>query len=147
VSQSLEGVVEQAKQYVKSQLSQNVDETGWPEAHNSKWLWVNATKGVTVYHLLEGRASKQAREVICEQAKGVIGTDRFGAYNWLPARRRQVGWAHLKWDFQAMAERGGQSAAVGDKLLNQVEEVFKFWPHYQPPSNDINYQWWTNSTL
>jgi transposase len=127
VSQSLAAEVEHAKQFVENQLSQNVDETTWPEAHKAKWLWVNATADVTVYHLLEGRASKQAKQVICEQAKGVIGTDRFGAYNWLPARRRQICWAHLKRDFQAMAERGGQSAQVGEGLLKEVEEVFKLW--------------------
>jgi transposase len=90
VSQSLQAVVEEAKQFVGGQVSQNVDETSWPEADKSKWLWVNATRDVTVYHLLEGRATKQAKQVICEQAKSVIGTDRFGAYNWLPARRRQI---------------------------------------------------------
>jgi transposase len=127
VSQSLQTVVEQAKLYVCSQVSQNVDETSWPEADKSKWLWVNATRDVTLYHLLEGRATKQAKEVISEQAKGIIGTDRFGAYNWLPARRRQICWAHLKRDFQAMAERGGESAVVGEALLKEVDEVFKLW--------------------
>jgi hypothetical protein len=127
VSQSLQSAVEQAKQVVSSQVSQNVDETSWPEADKSKWLWVNATRDVTVYHLLEGRATKQAKQVISEQAKGIIGTDWFGAYNWLPARRRQICWAHLKRDFQAMAERGGQSAQVGEGLLKEVEEVFKLW--------------------
>jgi transposase len=114
VSQSLKAVVEQAKLYVCSQVSQNVDETSWPEADKSKWLWVNATKDVTVYHLLEGRATKQAKQVISEQAKGIIGTDRFGAYNWLEGRRRQICWAHLKRDFQAMVERGGDSTAGTD---------------------------------
>jgi hypothetical protein len=37
VSQSLAAVIEQAKQYVRSQLSQNVDETSWPGAHKPKW--------------------------------------------------------------------------------------------------------------
>jgi transposase len=88
---------------------------------------VNATKDVTTYHLLEGRASKHAKQVISEQAKGIIGTDRFGAYNWLPARRRQVCWAHLKRDFQAMSERGEESAEVGRGLLEQEAEIFKLW--------------------
>jgi|SRR6185503_6337091 len=127
VSQSLEAVTQQARQYVGSQLSQNVDETSWPEAQQHKWLWVNATRDVTVYQLLEGRATKQAKQVICERAKGIIGTDRFGAYNWLPARRRQICWAHLKRDFQAMAERGGHSSAVGEALLKEVDEIFILW--------------------
>jgi transposase len=129
VSQSLQAVVEEASQFTAGQVSQNVDETSWPEAGKSKWLWVNATRDVTAYHLLEGRAAKQAKQVISEQAKGIIGTDRFGAYNWLPARRRQTCWAHLKRDFQAMAERGGQSEQVGKGLLKEIEGVFKLWHH------------------
>lgn len=127
VSDSLRAVVEQAKQFVERQLSQNVDETSWAQAQKQKWLWVNATRDVTVYHLLEGRASKQAKQVISEQAKSIICTDRFGAYNWLEARRRQVCWAHLKRDFQAMVDRGGQSAEVGEGLLKQLEEIFTLW--------------------
>ena len=54
VSQSLKAAVEQARHYVGNQFAQNADETSWPEAEKTKWLGVNATKEVTVYHLLEG---------------------------------------------------------------------------------------------
>lgn len=127
VSHALRAGVEQARQFVESQLAHNVDETSWPQEQKRKWLWVNATRDVTVYHLLEGRAGKQAKQVISEQAKSIICTDRLGAYNWLEARRRQICWAHLKRDFQAMVDRGGQSAEVGEGLLKQLEEVFTLW--------------------
>src|SRR5262249_36048288 len=59
--------------------------------------------------------------------KGIITSDRLAAYNWLEERRRQVCWAHLKRDFQAVAEREGDSTETGQALLEQVKEVFTLW--------------------
>jgi transposase len=127
VSQSLAEPFDGAQQFVQQQKAQYVDETSWTEARKPKWLWVNATAEVTVFRLLAGRGSEQSKQVISQSAKSIITTDRFGAYNWLSWRRRQVCWAHLKRDFQAMADRGGQSARVGEALLKEVDEVFKLW--------------------
>ena len=65
--------------------------------------------------------------MIDPQAGGVITTDRYGAYNWLTARRRQICWAHLARDFQALVERGGESQEIGEALLRQVEKFFHLW--------------------
>ena len=127
VSAALAETVEQARHFVQQQKAQYVDETGWCEGERQKWLWVNATKDVTVFHLLSGRSRKEAQEVISQEAKGIITTDRYSSYNWLSARRRQICWAHLKRDFQALVDRGGESAKTGQALLKQVKRVFALW--------------------
>jgi transposase len=127
VSQSLAESFDRAQQFVQQQKAQYVDETSWTEAGKPKWLWINATGEVTVFRLLGGRGAEQAKQLISQSAKSIITTDRYGAYNWLGWRRRQVCWAHLKRDFQAMADRGGESEEVGGGLLKQVSEVFKLW--------------------
>jgi transposase len=127
VSESLAEPFDSAQEFVQQQKAQYVDETSWTEARKPKWLWVNATAEVTVFRLLAGRGSKQAKQVISLSAKSIITTDRFGAYNWLSWRRRQVCWAHLKRDFQAMADRGGENEEVGRGLLEQEAKTFKLW--------------------
>jgi len=127
VSEALAGTVEQARQFVQQQRAQHVDETGWREGGRQKWLWVTATRDVTVFHLLSGRSRKDAQEVISRDAKGIITTDRYWSYNWLTARRRQICWAHLARDFQALVDRGGESAQVGQSLLEQVKRLFVLW--------------------
>jgi transposase len=127
VSDALAEPVERARQFVQQQKAQYVDETGWYEGERQKWLWVNATRDVTVFHLLGGRSRKEAQEVISQQAKGIITTDRYSSYNWLVARRRQICWAHLKRDFQALVDRGGESAKTGQALLQQVKRIFALW--------------------
>lgn len=127
VSAALAEPVEQARHFVQQQKAQYVDETGWREGERQKWLWVNATKDVTVFHLLCGRSRKDAQEVISQDAKGIITTDRYWSYNWLLPRRRQICWAHLARDFQALVDRGGESATVGEALLQQVKRLFALW--------------------
>ncbi|HYY57701.1 MAG TPA: IS66 family transposase [Pyrinomonadaceae bacterium] len=113
VSRALAEPVAAAQQFVQQQQSQYVDETGWLQSGQQKWLWVNATRDVTVFKVLPGRRTRDAQEIISKSARGVVTTDRYGAYNWLRERRRQLCWAHLQRDFQAMAERPGDSAQVG----------------------------------
>ena len=57
----------------------------------------------------------------------IITTDRYLGYNWLATQRRQVCWAHLKRDFQAIAERAGDAKEIGEALLAQTKEVFRQW--------------------
>ncbi len=127
VSAALTAPVDEARRFVCQQKAQYVDETGWREAGQMKWLWVNATKDVTAFHLLDGRSADDARQVINQSAKGVVATDRYCSYNWLAARRRQLCWAHLQRDFQAMVERGGESEETGRALLKQVKRLFTLW--------------------
>lgn len=127
VSYALAAPAAEAARFVRQQLAQHVDETGWRECGLRKWLWVNAAADVTVFEVLSGRGGDEARQVIDAEAKGIVTTDRYWSYNWLSARRRQVYWAHLRRDFQAMVDRGGESEGVGKALLRQAGQLFKLW--------------------
>ena len=127
VSEALAGPVDEARGFARQQVVQHVDETGWREGERLKWLWINATSDVTTFEVLDARSAEAARRAISPEAKGVVTTDRYGCYNWLPARRRQVCWAHLPRDFQAMVERGGESQEIGQLLLEQAARLFKLW--------------------
>jgi transposase len=127
VSAALAGPVQTAQGYVQRQPVNHVDETSWYQQDKLHWLWLAATEAVTVFRLLAGRGSAQAKQVISKSARGIIITDRYNAYNWLPLQRRQLCWAHLKRDFQAMAEREGESAEIGQGLLEQTRELCHLW--------------------
>lgn len=127
VSEALAGAVARAQQFVGQQKAQYVDETSWRESRRLKWLWVNASQAVTVLRVLSGRGADEAKQMIEERAKGIITSDRLASSNWLTARRRQICWAHLARDFQALAERGGESAKTGQALLTQVKRLFTLW--------------------
>jgi len=127
VSRALEQPVKTARQYVHQQPVNHVDETGWPEGDKQKWLWINATPRATVFRIMIGRGQAEAREVIGRGYLGTVNTDRYAAYNWVNAHRRQLCWAHLKREFEAIKERGGASAEIGERLGEEVKAIFGLW--------------------
>jgi transposase len=119
--------VEEAREYVKGQPAVHMDETGWREANQKAWLWVAATSLVTVFLIRCSRGGQVAREMLGETFNGILNSDRWSAYNWLPISLRQLCWSHLLRDFQAFVERGGESRRIGEAILAQSDQMFDWW--------------------
>jgi transposase len=105
----------------------NIDETGWREDRRKAWLWVTVTAWTTVFTIARNRSAKVAQSLLGDKEDQVVGSDRFSAYNWLPTFWRQICWGHLRRDFQAMIDRGGQSEGIGRRLLRLSDRIFGFW--------------------
>ena len=119
--------VAEAQTYVRAQPSAHLDETGWREGHTRAWLWVAVTTWVTVFAVRLSRGAKVAQELLGERFCGILVTDRWSAYTWYLTRWRQVCWAHLLRDFEAMIERGGRSQELGEGLREQARQMFHAW--------------------
>jgi len=127
VSTALAEPVQAVQTYVQQQPVQNVDETSWREKTQRAWLWINTTPLVTLFLVLATRGAKGAQQILGTVVKSIIGSDRWSGYTWLAPHQRQLCWAHLKRDFQALVERGGESERIGRALLEQVEKMFGLW--------------------
>lgn len=119
--------VEEARTYIQAQASAHLDETGWREGSQRAWLWVASTTWVTVFLVRLSRGSQVARELLGKTFEGILVTDRWSAYNWYAVRWRQLCWAHLLRDFEAMIERGGASQEIGEALKDQAQQMFHWW--------------------
>jgi transposase len=119
--------VAEAQAYIRTQPAAYVDETGWREGRRRAWLWVAVTMWVTVFAVRLSRGAKVAQALLGERFCGILVTDRWSAYTWYPTRWRQVCWAHLLRDFEAMIERGGRSQAIGEGLREQARQMFHAW--------------------
>lgn len=119
--------VEEARGYVKDQGVAHLEETSWREAGKRAWLWVAVTSWVTVFVVRLSRGGRVARALLGEHFSGILVTDRYSGYNWYPVRWRQLCWAHLRRDFEAMRGRGGTSEAIGEALLAQAHQMFTWW--------------------
>jgi transposase len=119
--------VAEAHTYIRTQPVAHLDETGWREGRTRAWLWVAVTAGVTVFVVRLSRGAKVAQALLGERFCGILVTDRWSAYTWYPTRWRQVCWAHLLRDFEAMIERGGRSQEVGEGLREQTWQMFHAW--------------------
>ena len=119
--------VEEARTSVHEQEVAHLDETSWRQGEKRAWLWVAVTSVVTVFLVRLSRGAHVARELLGEEFSGILVTDRYSGYNWYPVRWRQVCWAHLLRDFEAMRGRGGHSQELGDALLTQAHQMFTWW--------------------
>jgi transposase len=123
---ALDPVVGQLRDYVRTQHA-NMDETGWREEGKRAWLWVAVTALATVFHISRSRGSDVVRTLLGPGWHWVLTSDRFSAYKWLSLRRRQLCWAHLRRDFQAMIDRGNAGSGIGLELLLFSDDLFHWW--------------------
>ena len=105
----------------------NIDETSWREHRCKVWLWATVTRLFTVFAIAKGRSAAVAKTLLGSQDDQVVGSDRFSAYDWIMARWRQVCWAHLRRDFQAMIDRGKDGERIGQRLLSLSNRLFRHW--------------------
>jgi len=134
-SQSVAVAVEAAHQYVQAQSAANLDETSFaqgnsdgknPTGHKG-WLWVMVTPLVSYFAVFLSRSQAACRHLLGDAFNGIVGSDRFSAYNWIELQGRQICWAHLKRDFTRIAERSGVSGELGRALLAQQKLLFEQW--------------------
>ncbi len=123
----LEQPVAELAEAVKTTEAANIDETGWREARLKAWLWVVATSAGVVFRIARSRAGAVAAELLGEGPKPIVISDRFPGYEWIKLGSRQVCWAHLRRDFQAMIDRDSDGAEVGRQLLWQSNKLFEYW--------------------
>jgi transposase len=124
-SRALESVHAEAKEAIRAEDA-NVDETGWKQGGKKAWLWVAVTGVLTVF-LIHRNRNREAFEALLGPERGVLTTDRFSVYKHLPGDRRQVCWAHLRRDFQAMIDRRNAGGEVGEELLAHAQILLGQW--------------------
>jgi transposase len=121
----LEAPVEELRRYVRGAASAHIDETSWKQGRAKAWLWATVTRLVTVFAIATTRGAEVARDLLGTDRRKVVISDRAKSYTWI--KRRQFCWAHIDRDFQAMVDRGGESAEVGRRLLGHSERLFDWW--------------------
>jgi transposase len=121
----LETPVEELREHVREAASAHIDETSWRQGRDKAWLWAAVTRMVTVFTIATSRGAEVAKGMLGRAAGKVVISDRLKSYGWI--KRRQFCWAHLRRDFQAMIDRGGESGEVGQRLLEHSDALFEWW--------------------
>jgi transposase len=114
----------------------NADETGWRQAGQSRWLWTVVTTLATVFVIATSRGSGVIKGLLGEAFAGILGSDRWSAYGWLDVASRQVCWAHLARDWQALIDRGGAAAPLGRRGVALTRALFRAWHRFRDGAVD-----------
>ena len=130
-SAALAPIVEEAQAAVPQAAVVNMDETGWREDKQRAWLWAAVTATLTVFRIDRRRSGAVVEALLGTDFPGVVGSDRWSAYNRFPAERRALCYAHLKRDFQALVDRGGEAEPVGRWGVAEIERLVALWHRFR----------------
>ncbi len=110
-----------------------IDESPTKQANRKAWLWTFVADEFTLFRLRESRNAEILDELLSRHGprgrhtfEGIVTCDRAKMYFRLP--KLQWCWAHLKRDFQTLADSPARVAQdLGRKLLEQTRRLFRQW--------------------
>jgi transposase len=109
----------------------NVDETGWFTAHDPRTLWTAVTSWAAIFRVAEDRHRDRLEELIGKDFKGILGSDRWWAYDHIDPASRQACWEHLKRDFFRHSEGLTEQKEFGTAGLQLTKRLFRTWRSFQ----------------
>lgn len=102
-----------------------MDETHYPREGISNWVWAAVQPLLAVFAIYPSRARYVILDFIGEKCTAALTSDRYAAYAFIDAERRQVCWAHLLRDFNRIALRQGLAGQIGRRLLGLGLVMFR----------------------
>ena len=111
-AKALKPAYDEALDAVQNAEFVHCDETSWRQTNKLAWLWVAVTPMLKVFRV-DRRRNREAFRKLLFTFAGILITDRFSVYRIHGTRLRQLCWAHLKRNFQALAEHGGKARSLG----------------------------------
>lgn len=109
----------------------NLDETSWRRGAAKRWLWVATMSRASLFRIAASRAAKELAPLLGTAFAGIVGSDRYRAYDTLSCERRQVCWAHLVRDFAGYGQYGGAVGAWGAAALVEEQALFAHWHRFR----------------
>jgi len=116
---------------VLSSPAVNVDETGWYTSAEARTLWTATTPEAAIFKVMQDRHRDRLEELIGKHFKGIVGSDRWWAYDLIDVDSRQACWEHLKRDFFKHSEGLAEQKQFGIAGLALTKRLFKAWHGFQ----------------
>lgn len=122
LADALEQAYNEVAQHVRVQQAAHADETGWPRGNRQKgWLWTLCCN-MAAFFMVHAHRGQDAAQKLLGSFAGVLHCDRWSGYNCFGGLR-QLCWAHLKRDFQALSECKGPMGRIGSELFHLAKHI------------------------
>lgn len=135
-SAALAPVVDEVATVVQQAAVANLDETGWWQGKTRSWLWTVVTEALTLFRLDPSRGKAVVQALLGPDWTGIVGSDRYSAYRYLPLAQRQLCWAHLIREFRKIAAYNQHQRPLGERLLKSTTRIFAAWHRFRDGAVD-----------
>jgi len=109
----------------------HADETRHQRTNERRWMWIATSHDAACFMTHYSRAQYAAKRLLGDSPTGIIVTDQYAGYNWLPDQQRQLCWAHILRNITAMAEHEGYTGFIGKQLLLICQLIFRTRHRYE----------------
>ena len=128
VSEAVAEPYKELENQLRSEAVLNVDETGWRQNGEKRWIWAFVAHAFTFYIVARTRGVAVLESLLGAAFQGILCSDRLPSYLSYHKGRSQLCWAHLKRNFLEIelgqdwrAKRFAQDALV------QYAKLFRLW--------------------
>ena len=124
---------QELEEQLKEEPVLNVDETGWRTNGDKRYLWAFVALQYVVYTVAATRGSAVLVRLLGAVFRGVLCSDRFGAYLKYHSGKAQFCWAHLKRNLLGILDLTKNSAVERfcRDALAQHARLFRLWHKFR----------------
>jgi transposase len=132
-SQAVALPCQQLEEQLKDEPVLNVDETGWRTNGDKRYLWAFVALQFVVYTVAATRGSEVLVRLLGAVFRGVLCSDRFGAYLKYHSGKAQFCWAHLKRNLLGILDLTKNSTVERfcRDALAQHARLFRLWHKFR----------------
>jgi transposase len=132
MSAAVQGPYEELQKQLPQEAVLNIDETGWRNDGEKRWLWGLVAQQFVFYAIAAHRNAAVLVALVGAVFRGIIVSDRFSVYLSYPCRNLQLCWAHLKRNLIGLTEtRSPRSQQLGRDALAIVARLFRLWHRFR----------------
>lgn len=131
VSHAVAAPVHDLEKLLSKSRSVHLDETGWKMNGEICWLWAALTQDFACFAIHDHRGFEQLKAWFPGPYRGFVHSDRWVAYQHFDVEHRQLCWAHLTRDLQAIVDRGASGATKASAVKGRLDtEIFGPWRRF-----------------
>jgi len=127
VSDALAEPVDEVASALPDQDVVHVGETGWKVAGKRAWLWVFSSATIAYFAIDPRRGRGILERLFPDGHPGTVNSDRWSAYSYFSAMRRQLCWSHMLRDLQGIVDAKGPGSGPAEPVLQAAEKMFADW--------------------
>ncbi|QJR80389.1 IS66 family transposase [Alteromonas pelagimontana] len=101
------------------------DETRHQRGRERRWMWQVCTQDYSCFMTHYSRGNWAAKKLLGESPTNMVVTDQYAGYHYIDDSHRQLCWAHILRNMQALADSWGTNKLCGAKLVRLIHLLFR----------------------
>ena len=107
------------------------DETRHQRGNEKRWMWQVCTPLLSCFMTDFSRGALVAKKLLGDSPENIVVTDQYAGYHYIDADHRQLCWAHILRNMNALAESWGTNKTYGTVLVRLIRLLFRLQHRFE----------------